>query len=46
MPLRKTNSAKNIENLLTYLYKLNRRGIKLGLEHTIDLLKRIENPHG
>ena len=44
MHLGKTSSAKNIENLLTYLYKLNRRGIKLGLEHTIDLLKRIENP--
>ena len=44
MHLGKTSSAKNIENLLTYLYNLNRRGIKLGLEHTIDLLKRIENP--
>ena len=44
MHLGKTSSAKNIENLLTYLYNLNRRGIKLVLEHTIDLLKRIENP--
>ena len=44
MHLGKTSSTKNIENLLTYLYNLNRRGIKLGLEHTIDLLKRIENP--
>ena len=44
MHLGKTSSAKNIDNLLTYLYNLNRRGIKLGLEHTIDLLKRIENP--
>ena len=44
MHLGKTSSAKNIENLLTYLYNLNRRGIKLGLKHTIDLLKRIENP--
>ena len=44
MHLGKTSPTKNIENLLTYLYNLNRRGIKLGLEHTIDLLKRIENP--
>ena len=44
MHLGKTSSAKNIENLLTYLYNLNRRGIKLGLDHTIDLLNRIENP--
>ena len=34
----KTNSSKNIENLLDYLFKLDRHGIKLGLEHTIDLL--------
>ena len=40
----KTSSSKDIENLLTYLYNLNRRGIKLGLEHTVDLLKRINNP--
>ena len=38
----KTNSSKNIENLLDYLFKLNRHGIKLGLEHTIDLLSHIE----
>ena len=44
MHLGKTSPTKNIENLLTYLYNLNRRGIKLGLEHTVDLLKRIENP--
>ncbi len=44
MHLGKTSSAKNIENLLTYLYNLNRRGIKLGLDHIIDLLNRIENP--
>ena len=40
----KTNSSKNIENLLDYLFKLNRHGIKLGLEHTIDLLSHIGNP--
>ena len=40
----KTNSSKNIENLLDYLFKLDRHGIKLGLEHTIDLLSHIGNP--
>ena len=40
----KTNSSKNIENLLDYLFKLNRHGIKLGLEHTIDLLSHLGNP--
>jgi len=45
MNIGKPNSSKNIEDLLTYLFNLNRRGIKLGLEHVIDLLNRIGNPH-
>ena len=39
-----SNSSKNIEDLLGYLFNLNRFGIKLGLEHTIDLLSHIGNP--
>ncbi len=34
-----------IKSYLTSLYSLQRRGIKLGLEHTKDLLKFFDNPH-
>ena len=30
---------------LNFLYSLNRKGIKLGLEHTHQLLKHLGNPH-
>ena len=31
--------------MLTYLYGLERRGIKVGLDHTEQLLEKIGNPH-
>ena len=34
----------NYSNILTDLFNLQRRGIKLGLEHTINLLDEINNP--
>ena len=34
-----------IENYLNSLFSLQRRGIKLGLEHTKNLLKFFDNPH-
>jgi dihydrofolate synthase/folylpolyglutamate synthase len=34
-----------VKNLLTYLYGLERRGIKVGLDHTEQLLEKIGNPH-
>ena len=34
-----------IKNYLNSLFSLQRRGIKLGLEHTISLLKSFDNPH-
>ena len=34
-----------MNKLLTYLYSLERRGIKVGLEHTERLLKKIGDPH-
>ena len=34
-----------LENYLNSLFSLQRRGIKLGLEHTKNLLKFFENPH-
>ncbi len=34
-----------MKNLLTYLYGLERRGIKVGLDHTEQLLEKIGNPH-
>ena len=35
----------NIDNILEDLYSLQRLGIKVGLEHTIQLLEEIGNPH-
>ena len=34
-----------IDNLLTHLYGLRRLGIKVGLEHTNELLRRCGSPH-
>ncbi len=34
-----------LQDLLTYLYNLRRRGIKVGLEHTRILLEKCGNPH-
>jgi dihydrofolate synthase/folylpolyglutamate synthase len=34
-----------LNKLLTYLYSLERRGIKVGLEHTKRLLKKVGDPH-
>ncbi len=34
-----------MNKLLTYLYSLERRGIKVGLEHTKRLLKKVGDPH-
>ena len=33
-----------MDKILTYLYNLERRGIKVGLDHTKNLLKKIGNP--
>ena len=35
----------NYSDFLDYFYSLRRSGIKLGLEHTTELLKAIGNPH-
>ena len=35
----------SIKNYLSYLFSLQRRGIKLGLEHTKNLLMFFDNPH-
>jgi len=35
----------NIDSILKELFNLQRLGIKVGLGHTIELLKRIGNPH-
>ena len=35
----------NIKNYLSSLFSLQRRGIKLGLEHTKNLLMFFDNPH-
>ena len=37
-------SSTNFTDLLDYLYNLQRLGIKVGLSHTIELLKRCGNP--
>ena len=34
-----------IDNLLAHLYGLRRLGIKIGLEHTKELLRRCGSPH-
>ena len=35
----------NYSKFLNYFFNLNRSGIKLGLEHTFDLLAKLGNPH-
>ena len=35
----------NIDSILEELYNLQRLGIKVGLDHTNELLKAIGNPH-
>ena len=37
-------SSTNFTDLLDYLYNLHRLGIKVGLSHTIELLKGCGNP--
>ena len=34
-----------MKEMLTYLYGLERRGIKVGLDHTEQLLEKVGNPH-
>jgi dihydrofolate synthase/folylpolyglutamate synthase len=41
----KRSPFTKIDNLLTHLYGLRRLGIKVGLEHTNELLRRCGNPH-
>ena len=38
------NNSKKIDEILSYLFDLNRLGIKVGLDHTIELLNRCDNP--
>ena len=38
-------NSKSIDKELKFLYSLRREGIKLGLQHTTDLLKFLGNPH-
>jgi dihydrofolate synthase/folylpolyglutamate synthase len=38
-------TSEELNTELTYLYALERRGIKVGLDHTRDLLSRCGNPH-
>ena len=38
------SSSTDFTDLLDYLYNLQRLGIKVGLSHTIELLKRCGNP--
>ena len=40
----KANPSTKIDDLLAYLFDLNRFGIKVGLDHTTELLKRCGNP--
>ena len=40
----KANPSTKIDDLLAYLFDLNRFGVKVGLNHTIELLKRCGNP--
>jgi len=37
--------ASNINTILEELYRLQRLGIKVGLDHTVQLLNQIGNPH-
>ena len=41
----KQRPLTKIDNLLAHLYGLRRLGIKVGLEHTNELLKQCGNPH-
>ena len=41
----KRSQFTKIDNLLTHLYGLRRLGIKVGLEHTNELLMRCGSPH-
>ena len=41
----KQSPFTKIDNLLAHLYGLRRLGIKVGLEHTNELLRRCGNPH-
>ena len=43
MSIKLTNSKK-IDGILSYLFDLNRLGIKVGLDHTVELLNRCGNP--
>ncbi|MEE9190783.1 MAG: folylpolyglutamate synthase/dihydrofolate synthase family protein [Candidatus Neomarinimicrobiota bacterium] len=38
-------TSEELNAQLTYLYALERRGIKVGLDHTRELLERCGNPH-
>ena len=38
-------TSANLSQTLKSLYALQRRGIKMGLNHTLSLLKFLENPH-
>ena len=39
-----STKSKKIDRLLSYLFNLNRLGIKVGLDHTVELLNRCGNP--
>ena len=39
-----STKSKKIDKILSYLFDLNRFGIKVGLDHTIELLNRCRNP--
>ena len=41
----KLNHSKKIDEILSYLFDLNRFGIKVGLDHTVELLNRCGDPH-
>jgi len=41
----KRSPFTKIDNLLAHLYGLRRLGIKVGLEHTNELLRRCGSPH-
>ena len=38
------NNSKKIDEILSYLFDLNRFGIKVGLDHTVELLNRCGDP--
>ena len=39
-----SNNKREIDDILSYLFDLNRFGIKVGLDHTVELLNRCGNP--